>query len=478
MKELFNRITKQLSKLGKAFLIPLTATPIAGLLGRLSAPDLLNLPILENAAWTVFGMMDLLFAVGAVMAYSKAKDKAIPIIASIISLEIFKSVLQYMDSSIDMGVFSGIVVGVMTSIVYNYSKEWKIPEIFIFFRGEKLVVTLAPIIAITLALIFSFIWIPCQFLLDSFGMWIAAAGAIGVFIYGILNRILLPFGLHHIINSYIYYELGSFVTSTGEVVKGEIPRFLAGDPTAGLFLAMFFIPMIFGLPGACLALYKSAYNEYKKQTKTFFASNALTSFVSGITEPIEFSFMFNAPCLYCYHAFLTGLSGSILYLFDVHLGMSVNFCIIDFVMNYKMGTNAWIIFPVGIVFFILYYFGFYTMIHKFNLSTPGRQSSELCLNVSFDTLEDEDWDFDREFNNHKNTAQIILAGVGGKNNIIDVECCVTRLRLELVNISIIDEAIIKTSGSKGIMKFGNSEIQIVIGSDVNRVAKELNKLLE
>ncbi|MFR6099410.1 MAG: PTS transporter subunit EIIC [Longibaculum sp.] len=236
---MFNRIMKQLSKLGKAMLIPIAATPVAGLLARLSAADLLNLPVLENAAWVVFGMMDLLFAVGAVIAYAKAKDKAIPIIGAVVSLSVFKSVLTFMNETINMGVFAGIVVGVMTAIVYNYSKEWKTPQMFSFFTGEKFVVTLAPLVAVPLGIAFSYIWVPCQAGLNSFGIWIAGAGALGVFVFGLTNRLLIPIGLHHVVNTYIYYELGSFVTASGEVVKGEIPRFLAGDPTAGLFLAIF-----------------------------------------------------------------------------------------------------------------------------------------------------------------------------------------------------------------------------------------------
>lgn len=474
MSQVLKNMTKQLSKLGKTMLIPLTATPIAGLLARLSAQDIFDLPMIENAAWVVFGMMDLLFAIGAVMAYAKAKDKAIPIIASIVSLEVFKNILNYIDSSLNMGVFAGIVIGVVTAIVYNYSKEWKIPEIFIFFRGEKLVVTLAPLIAIPLAIICSYIWIPCQMALNHFGMWIASAGAIGVFVYGIANRLLIPSGLHHVINSYIYYELGTYVTSTGAIVKGEIPRFLAGDPTAGLFLAMFFIPMMFGLPGACLAMCKTAYKKNKEQVKSFMASSALTSFVSGITEPIEFSFMFVAPKLYVFHAFLTGLSGTFLYLLDVHLGMSINFCVIDFVMNYSMGIRAWVIIPIGIIFFFIYYFGFKYLIEKDNLQTPGRQETAQFEEV----VNDAETKIELGHSRYRYMAKKILENVGGKENVLDVECCVTRLRLELIDASIINEENIRKTGAKGIMKFSDSEIQIIIGSNVNKITKEMKELLE
>lgn len=473
MEEIIKKITKQLSKLGKAMLIPLAATPIAGLLARLAADDLLNLPVVENASWVVFGMMDVLFAIGAVMAYAKADDKAIPIIGSLISLEVFKAVLMYEDKTIDMGIFAGILVGVMTAVVYNRSKEWKLPDVLIFFRGEKLVVTLAPLISIGLAVICSYIWIPCQHGIDLFGRWIAGAGAFGVLIYGILNRLLIPTGLHHVINSYIYYQLGTYTTASGKVVTGEIPRFLAGDPTAGLFLAMFFIPMMFGLPGACMAIYKTAKKNIEK-TKNFMISSALTSFVSGITEPIEFSFMFVAPKLYFLHALLTGAAGSILYLFNVHLGMSVNFCVIDFMMNYNMGTNSWIIIPIGIAFFFVYYNLFKYMIEKKDLQTPGREGDDV---IKSDNIEQE-LDFVLNHSNYYYMAKKILENIGGKENVIDVESCVTRLRLELKDDSLVNEENIKRTGAGGIMRFGENEIQVIIGVEVNRITKEFKRLLD
>lgn len=471
---MFNKIMKQLSKLGKAMLIPIAATPVAGLLARLSAADLLNLPVLENAAWVVFGMMDLLFAVGAVIAYAKAKDKAIPIIGAVISLSVFKSVLTFMNETINMGVFAGIVVGVMTAIVYNYSKEWKTPQMFSFFTGEKFVVTLAPLVAIPLGIAFSYIWVPCQAGLNSFGIWIAGAGALGVFVFGLTNRLLIPIGLHHVVNTYIYYELGSFVTASGEIVKGEIPRFLAGDPTAGLFLAMFFIPMMFGLPGACAAIAKTAKEKKKAETKSLMTSGALTSFVAGITEPIEFSFMFVAPRLYAFHAILTGAAGAILYLLDVHLGMSINFCIIDFVLNFNMGTNAWIIIPVGIVFFFIYYFGFKFMIEKFDLKTPGREDDFIIE----EDISEEELNIKLESSNYQYMAKKLLQNVGGKENIEEVESCVTRLRLELKDGALVNEVNIKRTGAKGIVKLSDTSIQIIIGTEVNKVAKEFKEMLE
>lgn len=472
---MFDKILKQLSKLGKAMLIPIAATPVAGLLARLSAADMLNMPVLETAGWVVFGMMDIMFAIGAVIAYAKTKDKTIPIIGAIISLDVFKAVLGYMDETVNMGVFAGILVGVMTAIVFNYSKEWKTPAMFSFFTGDKFVVTLAPLVAVPLGMICSYVWVPCQAGLNSFGVWIAGAGALGVFVFGLTNRLLIPIGLHHVVNTYIYYELGSFETATGEIVKGEIPRFLAGDPTAGLFLAMFFVPMMFGLPGACLAIYKTAKEKKKEETKSLMSSGALTTFVAGITEPIEFSFMFVAPKLYAFHAILTGAAGSILYLLNVHFGMSINFCVIDYILNFNLSTNGWIIIPVGIVFFFIYYFGFKFLILKYDMKTPGREDE-----VEYGGLEvtEAEMNIKLEHTNYQYMAKKLLQNVGGKDNVEEVEHCVTRLRLELKDGSLVNVANIKKTGAKEVVKFSDTSIQIIIGTEVNKVAKEFKEMLE
>lgn len=474
MNIFFKKIMNELSKLGRAMLIPIAATPVAGLLARLSAGDMLNLPVLESASWVVFGMLDVLFAIGAVVAYAKNKDKTCPIIAAIVSLSVFKETLTFMNDSINMGVFAGIVIGTITAIIFNYSRKWKTPDMFSFFTGDKFVITLAPLAAVPLGIIFSYIWVPCQAGLNTFALWIGGAGALGVLVFGVCNRLLIPVGLHHVLNSFIYYELGTFTTASGEVIKGEIPRFLAGDPTAGLFLAMFFIPMMFGLPGACAAIYKTAKEKKREETKSLMSSGALTSFVAGITEPIEFSFMFIAPKLYVFHAFMTGLAGSVLYLLDVHLGMSINFCVIDFILNFNMGTNAWIIVPVGLIFFFVYYFGFKFLILHYDLKTPGREDDE----EFGEEVSDDEKNLKLTHSNYQYMAKKILQNIGGKENVESVECCVTRLRLELYDPSLVNDENIKKTGAKGIVRFGETSVQIIIGTDVRKVLAEFEPMLK
>lgn len=471
---MLKRITKELSKLGRAMLIPIAATPVAGLLARLSAADMLNLPVLESASWVVFGMLDLLFAIGAVVAYTNVKDKTCPTIGAIISLSVFKQTLNFTNPDLNMGVFAGIVVGVMTALVFNYSRKWKTPSMFSFFTGDKFVVTLAPLAAVPLGVLFSYIWGPCEAGLDSFALWIGSAGALGVFVFGFFNRLLIPIGLHHVLNSFIYYELGSFTTATGEVITGEIPRFLAGDPTAGLFLSMFFVPMMFGLPGACLAFYKTAKEKKKAQTKSLMMSGALTTFVAGITEPIEFSFMFIAPKLYALHAVLTASAGALLYLLDVKLGMSINFCIIDFILNFNMGHNAWMIIPVGLAFFLIYYISFKWVIEKYDLKTPGREEEEA---VFTEEITEDEKNFKLSHSNYQYMAKKILQNLGGKDNIESAENCATRMRIEVFDGTLINQENIKKTGAKGIVKLSDTSIQIIIGTEVDKVMKEFQAYL-
>lgn len=470
MTNVFRSIKKQLSKLGKAMLIPVVAMPVAGLLARFGQPDLLNLEILRIAADVIFGNLDLLFAVGCVLAYTKSKDKSTVVLASVLSLMVFRKSISYLDDKMSMGVFAGIVSGICTSILYNYSKEWKVPNMFSFFAGEKLILTLGPIVSIPLAYIFSIIWPPMEFGLDNFSIWLGTIGILGVFLFGFLNRLLIPTGLHHILNAYIFYEIGSYITKSGAVVTGEMSRFLAGDPTAGAFLSMFFVIMIFGIPGAAMAMYKTAYPENKEEVKGLVDSGILTSVFAGITEPIEFSFMFVGPILYVLHAFFTGLAGAILYLLQTRIGFAFGFNIIDLVLNWKMGHNVFYIIPVGIVFFFLYYITFKTIIIKKDIKTPGRTD----LN---DIEEDDEKTFKLSHSNYGYMAKKILQNIGGADNVISAHNCVTRMRLEIKDINIINEDNIKKTGAKGIMKIDDNNIQIIIGTDVGKVMTEFKELL-
>lgn len=462
-------VSNQLSKLGKAMLIPVVAMPVAGLLSRLGQPDLLNLDILKIASDVIFGNLDLLFAVGCILAYTKSKDKSSAVLAGVLSVMVFRQALTYLNESISMGVFGGIVLGVSTAIIYNYSKNWKVPSMFSFFAGEKLAITLGPIFSLILAGVFSFIWPPIEAGLDAFAIGLGSMGIFGVFLFGFLNRALIPTGLHHVFNAYIFYELGSYTTANGTVVTGEMTRFLAGDPSAGSFLVMFYVIMVFGIPGVAAAMYKTARPENKEEVKGLANSGALTSIVAGVTEPIEFSFMFTSPLLYFIHSVFTGLAGAILYLFNSRLGFAFGFNIIDLTLNWNMGNNVIYIIPVGIAFFFLYYFTFKTIILKKDIKTPGRSEN---ITEGIDEKE-----LKLSHSNYSYMAKKLLQNVGGVENIVNAENCVTRMRLEIKDISLINEDNIKKTGAKGVVKVNKNNIQIIVGTEVVHVMKEFNALL-
>ena len=462
-------VSNQLSKLGKAMLIPVVAMPVAGLLSRLGQPDLLNLDILKIASDVIFGNLDLLFAVGCILAYTKSKDKSSAVLAGVLSVMVFRQALTYLNESISMGVFGGIVSGVSTAIIYNYSKNWKVPSMFSFFAGEKLAITLGPIFSLVLAGVFSFIWPPIEAGLDAFAIGLGSMGIFGVFLFGFLNRALIPTGLHHVFNAYIFYELGSYTTANGTVVTGEMTRFLAGDPSAGSFLVMFYVIMVFGIPGVAAAMYKTARPENKEEVKGLANSGALTSIVAGVTEPIEFSFMFTSPLLYFIHSVFTGLAGAILYLFNSRLGFAFGFNIIDLTLNWNMGNNVIYIIPVGIAFFFLYYFTFKTIILKKDIKTPGRSEN---ITEGIDEKE-----LKLSHSNYSYMAKKLLQNVGGVENIVNAENCVTRMRLEIKDISLINEDNIKKTGAKGVVKVNKNNIQIIVGTEVVHVMKEFNALL-
>ncbi len=462
-------VSNQLSKLGKAMLIPVVAMPVAGLLSRLGQPDLLNLDILKIASDVIFGNLDLLFAVGCILAYTKSKDKSSAVLAGVLSVMVFRQALTYLNESISMGVFGGIVSGVSTAIIYNYSKNWKVPSMFSFFAGEKLAITLGPIFSLVLAGVFSFIWPPIEAGLDAFAIGLGSMGIFGVFLFGFLNRALIPTGLHHVFNAYIFYELGSYTTANGTVVTGEMTRFLAGDPSAGAFLVMFYVIMVFGIPGIAAAMYKTARPENKEEVKGLANSGALTSIVAGVTEPIEFSFMFTSPLLYFIHSVFTGLAGAILYLFNSRLGFAFGFNIIDLTLNWNMGNNVIYIIPVGIAFFFLYYFTFKTIILKKDIKTPGRSEN---ITEGIDEKE-----LKLSHSNYSYMAKKLLQNVGGVENIVNAENCVTRMRLEIKDISLINEDNIKKTGAKGVVKVNKNNIQIIVGTEVVHVMKEFNALL-
>ncbi len=314
--------------------------------------------------------------------------------------------------------------------------------------------------AIIEAGIFGAIWSPCQNLIQAVGEWIIGAGALGAFVYGVLNRILIPVGLHHILNSYVFFIFGEYTNSAGAVVTGEINRFFAGDPAAGGFLAGFYPVMMFGLPAVTLAMYKSAKIENRSKVAGALASMAFTAFLTGITEPIEFSFMLLAPILYGIHALLTGLIMAATYALGVLQGFGFSAGLIDYVLTFGLATNSALIIPIGLICGAIYYSIFRWAIEKFNLPTIGRYEEKISaqVNVENNTLE-------------------IIAALGGRENLLEISNCVTRLRLKVRDTNLIDDEKLKSLGAKGVIRKGNA-VQVVMGLQAEHIANEILKSLK
>lgn len=462
----------QLSKLGQAMLIPIVALPVAGLLFRFGQDDLFGSMVMQLAANVIFGQMPLLFTVGMILAYTKTKDKAIPLLAGVLSIMVFKDALVYFNPSTSMGVFAGIVTGGVIAYLFDKSRFWKIPTAFSLFGGEKLILTIGPIVMVPLAWVFSVIWPPMEAGLNGFALWLGTAGMIGVFLFGFLNRLLIPTGLHHVLNAYIFYELGTYVPKGGKEVHGEVARFLAGDPTAGTFMSMFFVIMLFGISGAAAAIISCADEEKKKATRGLLSSGALTAFLAGTTEPVEFTFMFASPLLYVIHSLYTGLAGAILYVTGTKIGFTFGFNIFDLVLNWKIGTNVHWIPIVGVCYFALYFFSFRLLILKNDIKTPGRrdfletaEKNEAELSFS---LASKDYDY---------LAKKILQHIGGTENVVDVTNCATRLRLELDDTDKADVDKLKQLNVLGVVKLNKKNLQIIIGPEVSHVIRSFEAML-
>ena len=460
-----------LQQFGKSLLIPIVALPIAGLLLRLSAEDLLDIPLYQ-AAGVILTQMDAIIAIGIAMGLAKTKDKGIPALTGFLAIIVLKEGLKITDPSLNMSVFGGVLAGLLAAFIYNKFKDTKLPSMLAFFGEEKFPITVIIFTMVPVSGLMAFIWPYAQSGIDTFAQTLMGLGALGIFIFGFLNRFLLPFGLHHVINTYVYFGLGEYVTSSGETVTGEISRFLSGDPTAGYFIGGFYVSMMFGVPAIALAIIKAA-KKRKKETKSLMISGAGTSFLTGITEPIEFTFLFTSPLLYFLHAVYTGLAGAVLYILHIRHGFSWGAGVVDFVLNMNLSDRGYLIIPVGLAFAALYYFTFYFLIIKRDIPLIGREKD---IEFGAEASEQEK-ELSLSHSNHEYMAKKILQYIGGKENIITNDNCMTRLRLELKDTDIIDEVKIKQTGVHGVIRIDKHHLQIIIGSQATTVKKEIDKLV-
>jgi N-acetylglucosamine PTS system EIICBA or EIICB component len=453
-----------LQQLGRAMMLPIAVLPIAGLLLRVGQPDLLGWAAIAAAGDAIFSNLGLLFAVGVGVGLARENHGAAGLAALVGFLVTTRAVETLLGAqpgalaklSIPVGLLSGIIAGVS----YNRFSNITLPSYLGFFGGRRFVPIVSGLAGLVLAAVVGYAWPYLERGMDATSQAILGAGSLGLFAYGVLNRILIVTGLHHILNNFAWFIVGDYHGATG-----DLKRFFAGDPTAGAFMSGFFPVMMFGLPGACLAMYHTARPERRAAVAGLLLSLGLTSFLTGVTEPVEFTFMFLAPVLYALHAIATGLAMVVMNLFGVRLGFSFSAGLFDYVLNFSHAQRPLLLLPIGAAYFGLYYGVFRICIVRLNLATPGREIDDDAAQPLPATASPGE------------RAQVFVTALGGADNLTEVAACTTRLRLVLVDNQAIDAALLKRLGARGILRSADQGLQVVLGPIADQVAGEIRAAL-
>ncbi|SHN37483.1 glucose-specific PTS transporter subunit IIBC [Gracilibacillus kekensis] len=492
-----------LQKVGKALMLPVALLPAAGILlafGTSFAQDQWVekfpwfgndvvqkiLEVMAEAGGIVFDNLPLLFAVG--VAIGLAKGDGVAGLAAIIgylimnvTMGVFGDITQEMTSepayesvlgipTLGTGVFGGIIVGILAAFMYNRYFNIELPQFLGFFAGKRFVPIITAFTSLILGIVMYLVWPFAQDGLNAVShLMLETNRTISTFIFGVIERALIPFGLHHIFYSPFWFEFGSYTNAAGELVRGDQAIFFEQlkdgvDFTAGNFMTGKFPFMMFGLPAAALAIYHTARPEKKKVVGGIMFSAALTSFLTGITEPLEFSFLFVAPLLFAIHTIFAGLSFMTMYLLDVKIGMTFSGGLIDFILFGVMPnrTDWWWVIIVGLILAVIYYFGFRFAIQKFNLATPGREDE------AEDSEDDGEVD-DRPYE--------ILSAMGGQENITNLDACITRLRVSVDDKNKVDKKRLKQLGASGVMEVGNN-IQAIYGPVSDTIRGQMQDIID
>lgn len=477
-----------LQKVGQAFMLPVAVLPVAGLLLGIGSANLSFFPtwlseMMAAAGGSVFTIMALLFAVATTIAFTKMDGVAA--LASIVGYYVFLATMGVMAphigmetkpvlgiQSIDVGVLGGIAIGFLTAFCHNRYSDIKLPEWLGFFSGRRFVPIVTSLASIILAIAFVFIWKPLGAGIQIASDWAAYENPLIAFpFFEFVERLLIPTGLHHAWNVPFFFEIGSYTDPvTGEVLRGEIPRYLAGDPTAGHLSGAYLFKM-YGLPGAALAMVVTAKPENRKIVGSLMISAALTSFVTGITEPIEFSFLFVAPVLYGVHVLLASSAYLWTELLNIKHGTTFSHGLIDYVLLYSRSTNAWMLPIIGIGYFFAYFAIFSFLIKAFNLKTPGREE---ILEASASTSTSS--------NSSGSTGDLDMGGklvsaYGGKANITNLDACITRLRISVKDTKQVNQDELKKLGAKGCVTMGD-QVQAIFGPKSDTYRKDMARWIE
>ena len=489
---------KFLQKLGKALMLPVAVLPICGILmgiGYLLCPATMQggdikgvVPLiglfLVKAGGALIDNMAILFAIGVGVGMSEKNDGTGGIAAlaswlmmtTLLSTGVVTTIIPAIADNATKTLafdkiqnpFIGILAGVIGAMCYNKFKDTKLPDWLSFFSGKRCVAIVAGVVSIVVSAILLLVW-PLLFTgLVSLGEGIAKLDVVGAGIYAFLNRLLIPTGLHHALNNVFWFDT---------IGLGDLQHFWAGETSAdvkwslGMYMSGFFPCMMFGIPGAALAMIKTAKSNKKKVAIGLVASAALCSFICGVTEPFEFGFMFLAPGLYVIYALLYGIFTMVTVALGFRAGFSFSAGAMDLLFSASLPAAAktWLIIPLGIAAFLVFYFVFYFAITKFNLKTPGREDDDDVEAEKKVELANDDY---------AQVAKIVLEGCGGKENIASIDNCITRLRLEVKDITLVNDKVIKSAGVAGVMKPGKNSVQVIIGPKVQFVADAFSKLCE
>ncbi len=529
-----DKIFGVLQRVGRSFMLPIALLPVAGLLlglgssftnaTMLEAYNLTNIlgpgtvfnvifTVMSEAGNVIFNNLPLLFAMGVAIGMAK-QEKDVAALASVVAFFIMHASISAMITinggaenmlngstanvlgitSLQMGVFGGIIVGLGVAALHNRFYKIELPQVLSFFGGTRFVPIISALVFVVVGILMYFIWPIIQQGIFAVGDLVMRSGYAGTWVYGFMERLLIPFGLHHVFYLPFWQTaVGGTMEVGGQMIEGAQNIFFAqlADPDttvfsveATRFMSGKFPLMIFGLPGAALAMYKTAKPESRKKVGGLLFSAALTSMLTGITEPLEFTFLFVAPLLYGIHCIFAGLAYMLMHVFNVGVGMTFSGGLIDmflFGILQGNGKTNWIwIVIVGIGYFVVYYFLFSFLIKKMNLKTPGRDDSEevkLYRRSDVEAKKNAGKDGKAGAGEEDEMSIAITAGLGGKKNISDVDCCATRLRCTVFDAAKVDEGILKSTGASGVIKKGTG-VQVIYGPRVSVIKSNLQEYLE
>jgi glucose-specific phosphotransferase system IIA component len=467
-REALLNVTGTLQQLGRALMLPMIVLPVAAVFLSLaelpwSSAGLPDMPhYLKMAGVALFHFLPYLFALGVAMGLSGNAVAAG--MSALAGMFIYSGITgSFSDLHIEPTNMVGVMIGIASGYSYDRFKEFKLPEYIQFFGGPRFV----PLFVSVFSLVFSIIMVQIapsiQKGMLEIGDIVASTGGFGVFLYGFVHRILVVFGLHHLVSHAFWFQIGGYTTPSGTVVYGDLPRFFAGDPTAGAYMAGLYPTMMFALPAIAFAIIHEAREDLKPKIRKTFLSAALASFLTGVTEPIEFAFLFVAPYLYVFHAILSGVIMWVTYELGIRHGFSFSAGAIDFLINEHLATKGWLLLPIGVITGVLYYVLFRWAIRRFRIPTPGREEGSQL----------DEWAGDIPYR-----APLILQAIGGKDNIIQMEACITRLRLKLGNDRLLDINALRNLGAAGVIRLGGGNVQVVFGTFSELIREEMMKALK